>query len=96
MLLDNTRDIMHNSLLSPTASSAAANGAGLDRHADEEFGNEVSAVIVGWISKRMSNYHVNFHDTQLMQVGFVYCTYAMRYSSSSTKNALLRVVSSSL
>lgn len=68
VLLDTTKELIHSSLLTPTASGAAANGAALDKDADDEFGNQVSAAMVDWIAKRMSDYHKNFHDTQLMQV----------------------------
>lgn len=68
MLLDTTKSLIHSSLLTPTASKAAANGASLDQAADDAFGSEVSAAMVEWIAKRMGDYHKNFHDTQLMQV----------------------------
>lgn len=68
-LLDTTKELIHNTLLSPTAAGALSNGAALDKQADDDFSDEVSAAIVDWIAKRMSDYHKNFHDTQLMQVG---------------------------
>ena len=68
-LLDTTKELIHSALLSPTAAGALSNGAALDKQADDEFSDEVSAAIVDWIAKRMSDYHKNFHDTQLMQVG---------------------------
>ena len=68
MLLGMTKELVHSALLSPTAAGAVANGQALDQQADDEFGEEVSAAIVDWIAKRMSDYHKNFHDTQLMQV----------------------------
>lgn len=67
VLLDTTKELIHSSLLSPTASGALVNGEALDKKADDEFSDEVSAAIVDWIAKRMSDYHKNFHDTQLMQ-----------------------------
>jgi hypothetical protein len=69
ILLDTTKELIHSALLSPTAAGALSNGAALDKQADDEFSDEVSAAIVDWIAKRMSDYHKNFHDTQLMQVG---------------------------
>ena len=68
VLLDTTKELIHSALLSPTASGALVNGEALDKKADDEFSDEVSAAIVDWIAKRMSDYHKNFHDTQLMQV----------------------------
>lgn len=68
ILLDTTKELIHSALLSPTASGALTNGDALDRQADDEFSDEVSAAIVDWIAQRMSDYHKNFHDTQLMQV----------------------------
>ncbi len=68
-LLNTTKELIHSALLSPTAAGALSNGAALDKQADDEFSHEVSAAIVDWIAKRMSDYHKNFHDTQLMQVG---------------------------
>ena len=70
VLLDTTKELIHSALLSPTASGALVNGEALDKKADDEFSDEVSAAIVDWIAKRMSDYHKNFHDTQLMQVGW--------------------------
>lgn len=67
ILLDTTKELIHSALLSPTAAGALSNGAALDKQADDEFSDEVSAAIVDWIAKRMSDYHKNFHDTQLMQ-----------------------------
>ena len=67
-LLDTTKELIHSSLLTPTAGKAATNGTSLDQDADDAFGSEVSAAMVEWIAKRMSDYHKNFHDTQLMQV----------------------------
>ena len=76
-LLDTTKDLIHSALLSPTVNGAVANGEALDQQADDEFGEEVSAAIVDWIAKRMSDYHKNFHDTQLMQVSlFASCNMA--------------------
>ncbi len=68
ILLDTTKELIHSALLSPTAAGSLANGEALDKQADDEFSDEVSAAIVDWIAKRMSDYHKNFHDTQLMQV----------------------------
>lgn len=67
-LLDTTKDLIHGALSSPHAGRGLANGEALDQQADDEFSSEVSAAIVDWIAKRMSDYHKNFHDTQLMQV----------------------------
>ena len=69
ILLDTTKELIHSALLSPTAAGALLNGAALDKQADDEFSDEVSAAIVDWVAKRMSDYHKNFHDTQLMEVG---------------------------
>ena len=68
VLLDTTKELIHGALLSPTAAGALSNGEALDQQADDDFSSEVSAAIVDWIAKRMSDYHKNFHDTQLMQV----------------------------
>ncbi|KAL0025837.1 hypothetical protein WJX79_004875 [Trebouxia sp. C0005] len=67
ILLDTTKELIHSALLSPTAAGALLNGAALDKQADDEFSDEVSAAIVDWVAKRMSDYHKNFHDTQLME-----------------------------
>lgn len=69
-MLDTTKDLIHGALASPHAGAKGglANGEALDQQADDEFSSEVSAAIVDWIAKRMSDYHKNFHDTQLMQV----------------------------
>ncbi|KAL3161403.1 hypothetical protein ABBQ32_010293 [Trebouxia sp. C0010 RCD-2024] len=66
-LLDTTKDLIHGALSSPHAGRGLANGEALDQQADDDFSSEVSAAIVDWIAKRMSDYHKNFHDTQLMQ-----------------------------
>ena len=68
LLLDTTKELIHGALSSPHAGKGLANGEALDQQADDEFSSEVSAAIVDWIAKRMSDYHKNFHDTQLMQV----------------------------
>lgn len=70
LLLDTTKDLIHGALASPHAGAKGglAKGEALDQQADDEFSSEVSAAIVDWIAKRMSDYHKNFHDTQLMQV----------------------------
>lgn len=69
LLLETTKDLIHGALSSPQAGRGQlANGEALDQQADDEFSSEVSSAIVDWIAKRMSDYHKNFHDTQLMQV----------------------------
>lgn len=73
LLLDTTKDLIHGALSSPHAGKGGlANGEALDQQADDEFSSEVSAAIVDWIAKRMSDYHKNFHDTQLMQVWLMF------------------------
>ena len=78
LLLDTTKDLIHGALSSPHAGKGGfANGEALDQQADDEFSSEVSAAIVDWIAKRMSDYHKNFHDTQLMQVWLTSLTTVM-------------------
>ena len=85
-MLDTTKDLISGALSSPHAGKGGlANGEALDQQADDEFSSEVSAAIVDWIAKRMSDYHKNFHDTQLMQVRLVSLAWCRVPAEAGTK-----------